>query len=322
MAGCSEKTSNRKIYCKNHTVLEPTLDDMITPDQFRRTEDPEATTTKRRTAIPAKVRELVWSKYINPQDGECYCCRGAIKFGDCHAGHVIPHCEGGSSTLDNLRPVCPGCNLSMGSMRMYDYVRKYGLKGEAAKEWPGPYNGPSSTPPSSTGIGVPSVRSSSSSTSYDSDSYSDSYSDSDSDDGYQYAIPSSSTTSRVTRDTTPPKSEKAAKKVAAGVTKKVAGEATKKAAKKVAGEATKKAAKKVAGEATKKVAKKVGATGKKTVDAVNQPTSPLRSTVGNAVRAIAPIIDIDEDGLDQLLADFNEISLVLHSVGKPSSQRK
>jgi 5-methylcytosine-specific restriction endonuclease McrA len=90
----------------------------------------------KRKQIPQPVRELIWRLYLgNSLDGVCYCCNSPIKFTSFHAGHVIPDSAGGPATVDNLRPICASCNLSMGTMAMDDYVRQYALPGPGTKEW-------------------------------------------------------------------------------------------------------------------------------------------------------------------------------------------
>ena len=32
-----------------------------------------------------------------------------------HVGHNIPESKGGDLTIENLRPICPDCNLGMGN---------------------------------------------------------------------------------------------------------------------------------------------------------------------------------------------------------------
>lgn len=78
-----------------------------------------------------KIRNDVWNKYIGKQHGVhmCLLCetqeidKGASNGWDC--SHVIPHCLGGKVTLENLRPLCKGCNSSMGNMDMRLYCDSY-----------------------------------------------------------------------------------------------------------------------------------------------------------------------------------------------------
>lgn len=128
--GCTTDTPSNKMYCQVHSANEPNFAEVILPVQAGDSNN------KRRTAIPQPVREQVWRKYLgNVMDGGCYCCDKGISFTGFHAGHVISDAQGGQATIENLRPVCSSCNLSMGTMLMSDYVQKYGLTGAAAQEW-------------------------------------------------------------------------------------------------------------------------------------------------------------------------------------------
>ena len=44
---------------------------------------------------------------------------------DFHTGHYISEANGGEVKLDNLRPICKGCNLSMGTTNMEDFMFEY-----------------------------------------------------------------------------------------------------------------------------------------------------------------------------------------------------
>ena len=78
--------------------------------------------------IPNRLRVVVWNKYIgeNVAKSLCMCCKdnyiSCFKF---HCGHVVAECNGGETTLENLRPICDDCNLSMLSMNMKEFAYKY-----------------------------------------------------------------------------------------------------------------------------------------------------------------------------------------------------
>ena len=40
-------------------------------------------------------------------------------------GHIISEADGGEITVDNILPICSGCNLSMGTKNMELFVEKY-----------------------------------------------------------------------------------------------------------------------------------------------------------------------------------------------------
>ena len=73
---------------------------------------------KRKQPIPKAIREQVWVKYIGKRFcSKCYIswCNNDISVFDFHVGHNIPESKGGKLTVNNLRPICARCNLSMSS---------------------------------------------------------------------------------------------------------------------------------------------------------------------------------------------------------------
>jgi hypothetical protein len=86
---------------------------------------------EKRKAIPKRIRELVWNTYVGRNIGttKCFCCNDEDKLisqMDFEAGHIISHANGGKATVENLRPICRGCNASMGKKNMNDYMREHG----------------------------------------------------------------------------------------------------------------------------------------------------------------------------------------------------
>lgn len=80
--------------------------------------------------IPSAVKRLVWNRYIGENIGKskCYCCRSTdITQLSFHCGHVIAENNGGKTNVDNLRPICQNCNLSMRTINMHDFIDKYKL---------------------------------------------------------------------------------------------------------------------------------------------------------------------------------------------------
>ena len=78
--------------------------------------------------IPAVIRRLVWDKYIGEEKGKgkCYCCE-MIEISQMNfiCGHVVSEFNGGKITIENLRPICVSCNLSMGTMDMNKFKNNY-----------------------------------------------------------------------------------------------------------------------------------------------------------------------------------------------------
>lgn len=79
--------------------------------------------------IPKCVRNALWINFHGSQrEGKCGCCkRETISIGNFHCGHIQAEVNGGRTTLDNMIPICPLCNLSMRTHNLNDFVKKYNL---------------------------------------------------------------------------------------------------------------------------------------------------------------------------------------------------
>lgn len=87
--------------------------------------------TTKKASIPKKIRELCWNIHIgeDKMEGSCLCCnKTTIKFTTFHCGHIIAEANGGSTNINNLKPICAGCNLSMGQMNMDTFIETYLVK--------------------------------------------------------------------------------------------------------------------------------------------------------------------------------------------------
>lgn len=81
--------------------------------------------------VPKKLRIDVWNTWIGKEVGiiKCPLCnlvdiqQGACNGWDC--GHIVPACIGGETTIDNLRPICKGCNSSMGGKDLREFCKFY-----------------------------------------------------------------------------------------------------------------------------------------------------------------------------------------------------
>lgn len=80
-------------------------------------------TPKRKEKIPVKLREEVWvAKMGRVFEGKCpttWCSTNITVF-EFESGHNIPESKGGATTIENLVPLCPRCNRSMGSKFTFD----------------------------------------------------------------------------------------------------------------------------------------------------------------------------------------------------------
>jgi len=83
---------------------------------------------RERKKLPKDVRDQVWDRYIGATKttGKCYCCRWRpITYRDFEVGHNKSKFEGGRDHINNLRPICKGCNRSMGTKSIEWYKNKY-----------------------------------------------------------------------------------------------------------------------------------------------------------------------------------------------------
>lgn len=73
---------------------------------------------KEKANIPRALREQVWITYAGRVfQRKCLVqwCQNTMTVFDFHVGHDIPESRGGSLDIENLRPICARCNLSMGN---------------------------------------------------------------------------------------------------------------------------------------------------------------------------------------------------------------
>ena len=66
--------------------------------------------------IPKAIREQVWlTNFGQVYSKKCYIkwCKNNINVFDFHVGHDQPESKGGTLDINNLKPICARCNLSM-----------------------------------------------------------------------------------------------------------------------------------------------------------------------------------------------------------------
>ena len=83
---------------------------------------------KIKRAIPKKIKQEIWNRYIGAEKGTelCLVCNiEKISQMGFVVGHIIAESLGGTNTIDNLRPICAGCNSSMATCNMIDYTREF-----------------------------------------------------------------------------------------------------------------------------------------------------------------------------------------------------
>jgi hypothetical protein len=84
----------------------------------------------KKKTIPKVMKDLCWSKYVGDTLGKtkCMCCEtNEIKMNDFQCGHVIAEANGGMITVDNLRPICKACNVSMGIENLNEFKIRCGF---------------------------------------------------------------------------------------------------------------------------------------------------------------------------------------------------
>jgi hypothetical protein len=82
----------------------------------------------KKKSIPKSLKKQVWDTWIGSNIGatKCLCCKHEeIRQIEFHCGHIISEVKGGQTNVNNLRPICAHCNLSMGSMNMNEFKKKF-----------------------------------------------------------------------------------------------------------------------------------------------------------------------------------------------------
>ena len=85
----------------------------------------ESSKRKKKKAISATVKRLVWNTNIGEDIGKakCMCCKTTdITQLSFHCGHILAEANGGETIVSNLKPICQNCNSSMGTKSMNDFM--------------------------------------------------------------------------------------------------------------------------------------------------------------------------------------------------------
>ena len=75
--------------------------------------------------IPLSLKKTVWNHWMGMNVGEAKCpvCKiTLIHQMSFHCGHILAKSNGGTNTVDNLKPICQSCNSSMGNQNMDDFI--------------------------------------------------------------------------------------------------------------------------------------------------------------------------------------------------------
>lgn len=75
------------------------------------------------------MRKSIYTKWYGGTDraGKCFCgCNNTVIWEDTVVyGHIIPYSKGGSTNMENLRPICVSCNSSMGNKHMAVFLKDH-----------------------------------------------------------------------------------------------------------------------------------------------------------------------------------------------------
>ena len=74
----------------------------------------------------ASLKLILWRyHHKDVNKAHCPCCNVSEISQDIYvAGHIHPESRGGSSSIDNLLPICVNCNSRMGTQHLYAYTWK------------------------------------------------------------------------------------------------------------------------------------------------------------------------------------------------------
>jgi len=89
---------------------------------------------KKKANIPKALREQVWITNVgNKFETKCLVvwCQNKINVFDYHVGHNIPESHGGATNINNLKPICARCNLSMGN---YYSIEEWSKMGQSIQQ--------------------------------------------------------------------------------------------------------------------------------------------------------------------------------------------
>jgi hypothetical protein len=121
---------NTGTYCYNEITFEKKITEQKNTINNETIDRNSIKKSKNKKKIPVTVKNKLWSIYFGDiMTGICQCCfTTPIHFTNFDCGHIISEYDGGSISIDNLKPICRTCNSSMGTQNMEVYIKKYGFK--------------------------------------------------------------------------------------------------------------------------------------------------------------------------------------------------
>tara|TARA_Y100000389_G_C17367148_1_gene466945 strand:+ start:464 stop:979 length:516 start_codon:yes stop_codon:yes gene_type:complete len=117
----------QKIYNTETITIESSDDDLEIIDLKKLTINNKPEIKKRKKYIPKALKRVVWNKWIGEELGsaKCLCCKvTTINQLSFVCGHILAEKNGGELNLENLKPICSSCNLSMGTENMDDFIKR------------------------------------------------------------------------------------------------------------------------------------------------------------------------------------------------------
>lgn len=90
----------------------------------------------KKAKIPRALREQVWLISVGKfYEQKCIIdwCNNMMNVFDFHVGHNIPESKGGSTTIENLKPICSRCNSSMSNNYSIEEWSKMGKESRKEK---------------------------------------------------------------------------------------------------------------------------------------------------------------------------------------------
>lgn len=92
----------------------------------------------RKKAISAALRRKVWDTHGGEGLRTIPCAANCGKDIDITAfecGHVVAESKGGATSVENLKPICGGCNKSMGTQNLDEFAEKMGYEADYCDEF-------------------------------------------------------------------------------------------------------------------------------------------------------------------------------------------